>query len=450
MLRRLKAGAKNAALRLYRVRRGPSAWRVADGSARKPFLRNALLRWFAVLDEGRSFIVPRISLSPPPTGKHALVVLPFYGADGASLIVESLSASLKAEGYVVHALHYNVSKNRPHSPFWDHSYFLQAQSGSFGKTRAQPSAPSVAGSGADFDGVDDWAGDELALFVAALGRVFDFEICLCNYVFLSRCLDYLPARTLRVLYTHDVFADRNARIAAAGGSPRSWYFSTTQAEEARGLRRADLIVALQADEGAYFENAVGRERVYVLPYVPPKRFLPPRPPSTPFVLGYVASAHYPNVDAIGGFIAAFDFSDGAVLRIAGTVCMWLAKLKLPAEVELLGVVDDLAGFYASCDLFINPDMLKSGLKVKCVEALSFGKPLICTAAASAGIGMTADFHTAPTLAEVARHAARAAKDGEFRNQVAAESRRVFDSYFQRYSTQDLIKKCAELVKTRTR
>jgi glycosyltransferase involved in cell wall biosynthesis len=448
MLRRLKVGAKRAALRLYRTRRGQAAWRTIVGCAGKPFLGRALLRRFAVSDDGDSFVFPPIPLSPSSPGKHALVVLPFFGRDAASVVMESASAALRAEGYTVHALHYNVSENRPHSPFWNRSYFLERQSGSFGRTRAQPSALCAAGAATDFDRIDDWAGDELALFVAALGWEFDFEICVCNYVFLSRCLDYLPAATLRVLYTHDVFANRNARISAAGGSPTGWSFSTTEAEEAKGLRRADLVVAIQAEEGAYFEAAVGREHVYVLPHVPPRRFLPPRPSSSPFALGYVASAHYPNVDAIRSFIAIFDFSGGAVLRIAGNVSIGLAELELPPQVELLGAIDDLARFYESCDLFINPDMLKSGLKIKCVEALSFGKPLICTAAASAGIGMTADYHTATTIAEVARHAARAAQDSEFRNNVMTESRRAFDSFFRRYATQNLVEKCAEFVKTK--
>jgi glycosyltransferase involved in cell wall biosynthesis len=445
----MKVTLKRAALRLPRTRSAQAVWRTIVGWAGPPFLRHALRRWFVALDDGAKFILPRIPSSPPPTGKHALVVMPFFGVDAASVVIESASAALAAAGYTVHALHYNASKNRPRSPHWSHSYFLEAQSGSFGTTRARPSALSAAGE-TDFDAIDDWAGDELALFVAALGRAFAFEICVCNYVFLSRCLDTLPPATLRVLYTHDVFANRNARISAAGGSPAGWYFSTSEAEEAKGLRRADLVVALQAEEGAYFESVVGHEHVYVLPYVPPQRFLPPRPPSSPFVLGYIASAHYPNVDAIRSFIALFDFSADVVLRIAGSVCMWLAKSKLPPQVELLGMVDDLPKFYASCDLLINPDMLRSGLKVKCVEALSFGRPLICTAAASAGIGMTADYHSAPAVADAARYAARATRDSEFRDSVTTESRSVFTSYRQRYSRQNLLERCAELVKTTER
>ncbi len=395
---------------------------------------------------GRFFGAPRIP-AQATGGKHALVVVPFHGVDAASILVDSAASSLKAAGYVVHALHYSAGKTRPRSPFWDHVYHLKAQTGSFGKSRWRPSSTGVE---ADFDRLDDWAGDELALFVARLGKAFDFEICICNYVFLSRALDSLPDTTARILYTHDVFAGRNERIAEAGGSPRGWYFSTTPSEEARGLRRADLVVAIQAEEAEYFAAAVGPERVRVYPYVPPRRFLAPRNSGAPFALGYIASAHYPNVDAIKSFIAGFDFSGTTVLRIAGTVCMWLAKIKLPPQVELLGVVDNLAGFYASCDLFINPDMLKSGLKIKCVEALSFGRPLICTEAAAAGIGVNADFHRARTIAEVSEHASRAIGDAAFLDRITLESRAVFDNFAHRYASADLIAKCREIVEARAK
>jgi len=76
--------------------------------------------------------------------------------------------------------------------------------------------------------------------------------------------------------------------------------------------------------------------------------------------------------------------------------------------------------------------------------------LICTAAASAGIGMTADYHSAPAVADAARYAARATRDSEFRDSVTTESRSVFTSYRQRYSRQNLLERCAELVKTTER
>jgi hypothetical protein len=51
-------------------------------------------------------------------------------------------------------------------------------------------------------------------------------------------------------------------------------------------------------------------------------------------------------------------------------------------------------FHEKCDVIVNPDMLQSGRKIKCVEALSFSKPLICTTAASGGLTARSPFHRA--------------------------------------------------------
>lgn len=422
--------------------------KIATYLVTKPSIKRTLLKSLSSSYFSHVFVFPRIPLSPVPSGKHALVVLPFYDFCGSSQVSNTICAALKEEGYTVHMLQYNTSQSPSHLPLWDHSYFLKVQSGRFHKPRSFVQTQSANATTEGIDLIDEWAGDELALFTAALGRVFQFEICICNYVFLSRCLDYLPDTTLRVIYTHDVFANRNARITQAGASNTGWSFSTTEAEEAKGLHRAERVVAIQHEDAAYFATIVGAEKVDILTYVPERRYLPPRAASTPFIIGYIGSGHYPNVDAIRGFIAEFDFSTGTILRLAGGVCWALSKLKLPKQVELLGEINDLGSFYASCDLFINPDMLQSGMKIKCVEALSFGKPLICTKAASTGIGMNADYHVALTIADVARYAARATKDTKFLNCVTDESRNVFELFQKRYSTRAIINKYATLARNK--
>lgn len=432
---------KRAILGMYRSRPGQMVWRKVVRVSARPFFQHALVKCLVpsntdvVTSPDNSFAIPRFQTNPPPAGRHALVVLPFYGLDGASLINDTISAALKAEGYIVHALHYNDSPYRPHTRFWDYSHYLKVQSRDFGNPRSV-----VSGDVDQIDMIDDWAGDEFALFTAALSQVYQFEICVCNYIFLSRCLDFLPAATLRVLCAHDVFANRNARISASGGSNAGWYFSTSEEEEAKALRRADKVLAIQEDERTYFSSVVGAENVDLLTYVPDERFLAPRPSSTPFVIGYIGSGHYPNVDAIRAFIAEFDFSTGAILRLAGGVCDALSTFDLPRQVLLLGRVEDVTAFYDTCDLFINPDMLLSGMKLKCVEALSFGKPLICTTAASAGIGMSAAYHTLSTIAEVARYAEQATRDPAFLEGATEESRKVFKAFQQHYSTKAVIRK----------
>jgi glycosyltransferase involved in cell wall biosynthesis len=63
----------------------------------------------------------------------------------------------------------------------------------------------------------------------------------------------------------------------------------------------------------------------------------------------------------------------------------------------LGIQDSLAAAYADATLVINPAPFGTGLAIKTIEALSYGKPVVAT---PAGIrGLKADFQGAFLLAE---------------------------------------------------
>jgi len=361
--------------------------------------------------------------------KHALVVMPFYGPDAASMCVYSMCRELKAQGYTVHALLYNNDEWRPSVDLWDYVYYLKAQSENFGK----PAVNIAGGAGLDGNKLDDWAGDEIERFLRYLSGTVDIEICIVNYVFLSRAFLGLKQGTYKILYTHDIFTGRNSRIAAAGVSESGYYFSTTEEEEIKGLKRADVVIAIRDEEGKYFSSLVGRDKVEVLPPVPRKQFLPPRE-ADDFVIGYIGSGHRPNVDAILEFVRCFDFTCGARLIVGGSICGALGSYALPSQVSLHdGYIYDLATFYEGCNLMINPDTLKSGMKIKCLEALSFGRPLICTEAASTGIGLNEHWYNAPSVAECADLVKEVVLRPIMLEELAQKSRKSFEGFCEKYS-----------------
>ena len=381
-------------------------------------------------------ILPRIPLNFPENKPHVLFIMPFFGADAVSINVNQTIAEFKKQGFIIHVLIYNNSTYEPWSESWDYVYCLRNQTGCFGEAASQrSSAPTVGERAAEHDGLDDWVGDELPMFVAALSRLAPISICVCNFVFLSKSLEFLAPETFRILLTHDVFAERNSKIALATGNSMGFYFSTTEEEEVRGLCRSNLVVAVQEEEANYFAGLIGKEAVCTLPYVPPRRYLPFRSGSSPVVIGFLASSHYPNVDAIRAFVSEFDFSCGALLRIGGSISDVVIDLRNANCVEVLGFVDSLEAFYSGCDIMINPDLLRSGLKVKCVEALSFGKPMIATHAATVGIGVSASYHQAKTVSELARYVEQAVLDKDFLSAVAAESIRVYDQFSSRWTVE---------------
>ena len=233
--------------------------------ANKAYFQNAIGKALGIkpLLEQTHFSIPNIDweFAKETRDKQILYVTPFYGPDATSAYTDFILAEFRRRGYTVHAVVYNDSDRRPRSDQWDHVYHLKAQDGSFGRTRDN-------GRGADSDGIDDWAGDDLAIFVGALGAAVPMELCFCNFVYVSRALTVLWSKTYGAILTSDVFTDRNAKILATYGNTDSFFFSTSRDEERRGLERADALVAIQEEEEAYFSALCPDTDVIVMPMVP--------------------------------------------------------------------------------------------------------------------------------------------------------------------------------------
>jgi len=69
-------------------------------------------------------------------------------------------------------------------------------------------------------GIDDWYDPALSDEVANWRTETDFDVVIVEYAFLSRLLEDLPARVLRILDTHDRFANRHRLYLAQGLLPQ--------------------------------------------------------------------------------------------------------------------------------------------------------------------------------------------------------------------------------------
>ncbi|SHI90144.1 Glycosyltransferase involved in cell wall bisynthesis [Roseomonas rosea] len=267
--------------------------------------------------------------------------------------------------------------------------------------------------------LDDWFPPALEEAIAALAQAGSYDLVLVEYVFLSRALELFPPGTLKLLDTHDVFADRHHRLEALG-LPIG-FFHTSSAEEARGLDRADLVLAIQDDERQAFEE-VTESPVVTLGFMPEVQPLSPAPHAA-LRIGYLGSGNPLNGHALARFLQALDAETlpalGAEMRVAGGA----SRFAGPARPGLLpmGGVGSPADFYRGIDLVVNPHEGGTGLKIKTVEALAYGLPVIGTAEAFRGLGARAAFHAAPDAAAVAALARRWAREPRFRREVARES-----------------------------
>lgn len=296
---------------------------------------------------------------------------------GNRVRVAQIAGALKAEGAWVEVLYYAIDGYENESieemrAAWDVLYTVSL--GGFIPRRAHPA----------HWGLDDWISPRLLEATRFLADSSSYDIVVINYVWLSLLLDvFAGLRTVRVLDTHDAFGGRHELARSAGMQPH-WFY-TTEEEEGRGLDRADLVLAIQSDEAQYFRR-VSKARIATIEYAAPPRFLPYWP-KDPLTIGYLGSGNPWNVRSVEEFdrLLAQDLPFVKTMprfMLFGGITRQLAELEI---MRSIGMVDDVPDAYSLMDLVVNPMIGGTGLKIKTVEALAFGRPVLSTKAGGAGL-----------------------------------------------------------------
>lgn len=231
--------------------------------------------------------------------------------------------------------------------------------------------------------LDEWYDPALDSVIETTIASQNFDAVLVEYVFFSKALLGVPDDLLKIIDTHDCFADRHKRFLAEGIAPK--WFSCTEADENRGLQRADRIIAIQPTEAEEFRSRNIRG-VHTVGHPVALARLTPEYPASKQVLA-VGSRNSINTDSLRWFCQRvwpriMAAHPDATLSIAGSVC---ADLTDADGVALLGQVDDLAALHEQAQVIINPMLTGTGLKIKTIEALGQGRALVSTPAGGSGI-----------------------------------------------------------------
>ncbi|MFP4500598.1 MAG: glycosyltransferase family 4 protein [Candidatus Hydrogenedentota bacterium] len=229
--------------------------------------------------------------------------------------------------------------------------------------------------------LDDWYNDHLDGVVRELHAREHFDAVLAEYVFLSRVLLDFPD-TLKIIDTHDVFADRFQQFLDNNEKPV--FFSTSPKQEGRGLDRADVVIAIQEAEAAHYRR-ITRAKVITVGHLLPVG-ASQSAPNAAHVL-FVGSPNSVNVHGAQFFMTEVmpllrERIPEAKLVLAGRVC---ENLEDAGDCVKLGALDDLDEAYAQADVVVNPRKFGTGLSIKSIEALAHGKPLVATRPGCSGM-----------------------------------------------------------------
>ncbi len=212
-----------------------------------------------------------------------------------------------------------------------------------------------------------------------------FDAVLVEHVFASRILEAVEGPALKLIDTHDIFAHRH-RLFLQRGQPYT-YYSLTPREEERGLRRADVVIAIQEDEATALI----------------RRMQPPAPavrtvshlldvsrrvrPAEFRSLSFIASASGMNREGLAYFMERVmpllaASHPGLKLHVAGSICKAVAD---HAALVKIGYVEDLAQVFERGAVSVNPVRVGTGINIKLLDALAHGVPVVTTEVGARGL-----------------------------------------------------------------
>ena len=215
--------------------------------------------------------------------------------------------------------------------------------------------------------------DGLIAVVLALHSALQRYVLLTEYVWMTRLLPLVDTRALKVLDTIDVFSTKPSKVLQFGIQDL-WLEPD---EEARRLRQADLVVAIQPEEHEILQRLAPKTRV-VTAGIDFDVTRDARLPAGHRIL-YVGSDNLLNVQGVRDFLDRAWPSvrarvPDAELLVAGPVSE--AIVENVTGVKKLGRVATLDEAYRSARVVINPARAGTGIKIKTVEALCRFRPLV--------------------------------------------------------------------------
>jgi glycosyltransferase involved in cell wall biosynthesis len=221
------------------------------------------------------------------------------------------------------------------------------------------------------DGLDD--------YVEELDRKHRFTAVIVEYIWLHKAKNKLRPGVLKILDTHDMQHLRIKEFASRGDV---FPLRIDREQEAQIFSQFDAVFAIQEQEAKLAREMCQETTVLTVGCGVMDRsdrhemWIPGR-------ILYVGGYNKPNSDGLRYFLdnswpRILEFCPEAHLRVCGNV--YRSFLNRAFErVEFLGVVEDIETEYHNAEIVINPIWFGTGLKIKTVEALAFGKALVTTA-----------------------------------------------------------------------
>ena len=272
----------------------------------------------------------------------------------------------------------------------------------------------------------------------------DYDVVQIEYTHMAHFLPPPARGLLRVLVEHDVsfVSIARSRSSAHRLAPRLgiWLeWMRMLRYEIAAVERADLVLTMSEADRAVLGRFVDTRHVVTIPNGVDCARFPFAPDSrdqgTMLFVGFFR--HEPNVEAVQYFcrevlpLVRRDFVD-VHFRVVGAYPPEVVReLGRDPAVEVTGRVEDIGAHYRANAVFVAPVLQGSGTRLKILEAMASGCPVVSTTIGAEGLGATdgAELLIGDTPETMARAIVGLLRDPAASVALAARARRFVEQHF---------------------
>jgi glycosyltransferase involved in cell wall biosynthesis len=225
-------------------------------------------------------------------------------------------------------------------------------------------------------------------FIQKMINIYSPMAMIANFASLAGVFDAIPksSQILKIIQNQDALHQRTGAFTTSGVYLGDLELGWTYDLESEALRKADVVVSIQKEEAVLFKEMSPKSTVICIPKAASIRSV--TGVQIPGRCLFVGSWVDQNVVGINWFLKevwadVLYYNPQANLHICGSVCESISK-KTP-NVTLLGRVKDLSGEYVAAEVCLVPLLAGSGLKIKLIEALSYGRVVVSTSVGVQGV-----------------------------------------------------------------
>jgi glycosyltransferase involved in cell wall biosynthesis len=211
-----------------------------------------------------------------------------------------------------------------------------------------------------------------------------FDVVIIEYIHNSYFVNFISGDPLIILDTHDIVSERTADFKKF--NYQGVLYEMDRETEFSIIDLYHYVILICEPDYDTVKSIIGGKKVLLCQH--PVKTVKRELRTTVKNIVFIASGYLPNVDAITYFIEncwhQISEKYAVDLYIYGTVC---SMFELPVEksIFLKGFIADESEIYDNADIIINPVRFGAGLKIKNVEALANGIPLVTTTHGSRGL-----------------------------------------------------------------